>query len=140
MHRRTKYERGFSLIAVVLIAFGLILPTFGSDRAESNLTFGMSTALTGPAAELGVNMRAGEEAAFAERNRQGGVRGRRLKLIVLDDGFDIGLEEPLMLGPEHHQACYTVWPTDVQHGTITPCQRTILKSTRGGQSDVTEQE
>lgn len=95
MSGRTKYERGFSLIAVVLILFGLILPTFGSERAESDLTFGMSTALTGPAADLGLNMRAGVEAAFAERNRQGGVRGRSLKLIVLDDGYD-----PLRTGPE----------------------------------------
>jgi ABC-type branched-subunit amino acid transport system substrate-binding protein len=48
----------------------------------------MSTALTGPAADLGMHMRAGVAAAFAEQNSAGGVRGQLLDLIVLDDGYE----------------------------------------------------
>lgn len=52
------------------------------------LKVGMSTALTGPTAALGINMRAGVVAAFDETNVTGGIRGRQLKLIALDDGYE----------------------------------------------------
>ena len=52
------------------------------------VVFGQSAALTGPAAALGQGMRLGIEAAFAEINRRGGVHGRQLELISLDDGYE----------------------------------------------------
>lgn len=48
----------------------------------------MSTALTGPTASLGLNMRAGVVACLEERNRAGGVHGRILRLVALDDGYE----------------------------------------------------
>jgi ABC-type branched-subunit amino acid transport system substrate-binding protein len=48
----------------------------------------MATALTGPAADLGTSVRAGFEAAFAECNRAGGVRGRPITLVVRDDAYE----------------------------------------------------
>jgi ABC-type branched-subunit amino acid transport system substrate-binding protein len=61
-------------------------------RAESAtlppLRFGMSAPLTGPSKELGRHMRGGVLAAFEEVNREGGIRGRRLELIVADDGYE----------------------------------------------------
>jgi ABC-type branched-subunit amino acid transport system substrate-binding protein len=48
----------------------------------------MSTALGGPTGHLGSNMRDGVEAALAAANRSRGVRGRELKLIALDDGYE----------------------------------------------------
>lgn len=60
------------------------------------LRFGMSTALTGPAADLGLNMRAGVLAAFAEANARGGVHGRKLELTVLDDGYEPDRAAPNM--------------------------------------------
>jgi branched-chain amino acid transport system substrate-binding protein len=60
--------------------------------------FGMSTALTGPAAELGLNVKAGVDAAFQEVNAQGGIQGKTLRLIALDDGY-----EPTRTGPNMHQ-------------------------------------
>ncbi|NNL67044.1 MAG: ABC transporter substrate-binding protein [Myxococcales bacterium] len=56
----------------------------------------MSTALTGPAADLGSNMRAGVLAAFAEANARGGVHGRKLELTVLDDGYEPDRAAPNM--------------------------------------------
>ncbi len=50
--------------------------------------FGQSAAFSGPAKELGLNMRLGIEAAFAEVNRSGGVHGRQLSLISLDDTYE----------------------------------------------------
>ena len=50
--------------------------------------FGQSAAFTGPAQELGIGVRMGIEAAFAEANRWGGVHGRMLELVALDDGYE----------------------------------------------------
>ena len=50
--------------------------------------FGQSAAFSGPAQELGTNMRLGIEAAFAEVNRNGGVHGRQLRLTSLDDTYE----------------------------------------------------
>ena len=52
------------------------------------ILFGQSAALSGPASGLGQAMQAGIEAAFAEANRNGGVHGRRLELVSLDDGYE----------------------------------------------------
>jgi len=53
----------------------------------AELRFGMSTALSGPVAGLGRAMKDGVELAFAEANAKGGVHGRRLRLIALDDSY-----------------------------------------------------
>ncbi|NQY26843.1 MAG: ABC transporter substrate-binding protein [Piscirickettsiaceae bacterium] len=48
----------------------------------------MTTALTGPAAALGIDMRAGIESYFKYINDNGGVQGQQLELIVRDDGYE----------------------------------------------------
>ena len=55
---------------------------------DDRIVFGQSAALGGPAQELGLNMKLGIEAAFEERNQQGGVHGRRLELFSLDDRYE----------------------------------------------------
>jgi len=59
-------------------------PGITGDR----VLFGQAAALEGPAAQLGLGMRDGIQAAFAEANRAGGVRGRRLELVSRDDGYE----------------------------------------------------
>jgi ABC-type branched-subunit amino acid transport system substrate-binding protein len=56
----------------------------------------MSTVLSGPAADLGLNMRAGVLAALDECNRAGGVHGRQVRLISLDDGYEPAKTAPNM--------------------------------------------
>lgn len=48
----------------------------------------MSAALSGTAAALGEDMRHGIVSAFDRANRSGGIKGRKLELVVLDDGYD----------------------------------------------------
>ncbi len=55
---------------------------------DSQILFGQSAASTGPAAELGTNMEFGIRAAFTEVNNRGGVHGRRLELLSLDDKYE----------------------------------------------------
>ena len=52
------------------------------------ILFGQSAAFSGPAQALGKGMRLGIEAAFHEVNQRGGVHGRRLELIALDDRYE----------------------------------------------------
>ena len=66
----------------------------GAQTAEvpgvtpERVLFGQSAAFSGPAAELGRGMRLGIEAAFEEVNDSGGVHGRRLELVTVDDGYE----------------------------------------------------
>ena len=55
--------------------------------SATRVLFGQSAAFTGPARELGRNMRLGIEAAFHEANG-GGVHGRRLELVSRDDAYE----------------------------------------------------
>jgi ABC-type branched-subunit amino acid transport system substrate-binding protein len=55
---------------------------------DSEIRFGISAPFTGPAKELGQNMKLGIEAAFNAANANGGVYGRQLRLISVDDGYE----------------------------------------------------
>ena len=74
-----------------LVFLGLTVLTAAPAQPQvepDRVLFGQSAALSGPAMALGTAMRLGIEAAFAETNRNGGVHGRRLELISLDDGYE----------------------------------------------------
>jgi branched-chain amino acid transport system substrate-binding protein len=55
---------------------------------DSEIRFGISAPFTGPAKELGQNMKLGIEAAFNAVNANGGVYGRQLRLVAADDGYE----------------------------------------------------
>ena len=55
---------------------------------DDKVTFGQSAAFSGPAWELGTNMQLGILAAFQEANAAGGVNGRELDLVALDDAYE----------------------------------------------------
>ncbi len=61
-------------------------PTAGVT--DDRILFGQSAAFSGPAQELGLNMRLGIQAAFHEVNQRGGVHGRQLELTSLDDAYE----------------------------------------------------
>ena len=55
---------------------------------DTEILFGMSAPFSGPAKELGRGMKTGIDIAFASANEQGGVNGRKLRLVALDDGYE----------------------------------------------------
>jgi branched-chain amino acid transport system substrate-binding protein len=55
---------------------------------DSEIRFGISAPFSGPAKELGENMKLGIEAAFSVANANGGVFGRKLRLVAADDGYE----------------------------------------------------
>jgi ABC-type branched-subunit amino acid transport system substrate-binding protein len=52
------------------------------------ITLGMSAALTGPAKELGRQMKLGIETALDLANDAGGISGHKFALVALDDGYE----------------------------------------------------
>jgi len=54
----------------------------------SEVKIGMVNVQTGPASGLGKGMRAGAEAVFNQVNAKGGVHGRKIELLVGDDGYE----------------------------------------------------
>ena len=76
----------------VAAAFGLIAGTAAASAdpgvTADKIVFGEAAAFEGPAAALGTGMREGIQAAFAEANKAGGVNGRKLELISVDDGYE----------------------------------------------------
>ena len=82
-----------SLLNVLPAALAALLAAGIPGRAEDGVSadkivFGQATALEGPASALGQGMKMGLEAAFAEVNKAGGVKGRKLELKSLDDGYE----------------------------------------------------
>ena len=72
-------------LALALLAVGV--------RGEPGVTptsilIGQSAAFSGPASELGNEMRAGANAYFRYVNANGGVNGRKIELRSLDDGYE----------------------------------------------------
>lgn len=72
------------------LAFGLT----GAARAEPGVTdteilIGQSLGLTGPLAELTLDISNGARAYVDAVNSRGGIHGRRLRLITLDDGYQV---------------------------------------------------
>ena len=64
-------------------------PASAEDGVPADkIIFGQAAALDGPASALGQGMKLGLDAAFAEANKAGGVKGRKLELKSVDDGYE----------------------------------------------------
>ena len=87
---------GINLRGLAWLATAIIIATLAHSlpvRAETGVTsdavvFGQSACFSGPNRNLGLYYRAGILAAFEERNRAGGIGGRSLRLLSLDDGYE----------------------------------------------------
>jgi branched-chain amino acid transport system substrate-binding protein len=73
--------------AIVALMIGSLLVGAKAEDSEP-IRIGMSAAMSGPAQSLGLGMKLGVEAYFQRVNRNGGVDGRRLELIAMDDGYE----------------------------------------------------
>ncbi len=74
------------LVSLLVLAAGA---AWGQDGVtDTQVVLGQSAALTGPAQQLGKDMRFGAMLYFDHVNRQGGVNGRKIVLKTLDDGYE----------------------------------------------------
>jgi branched-chain amino acid transport system substrate-binding protein len=83
-------ERGLrhtaSWLGLWVVSCMVVLATVASADSEE-IRVGLSAAMSGPAKSLGRKMRLGIEIYFERINAAGGIDGRNLSLIALDDGY-----------------------------------------------------
>ena len=65
----------------------LAMPTW-AQSAGKTIILGQSAALSGPAAQLGLQMNKGAKIAFDAINAAGGIGGQQIELHALDDGYE----------------------------------------------------
>ena len=72
--------------------FFFVLPISQAVNAQGvsadTILIGQSAALSGPAEQLGKEMKSGAEAFFDVINKSGGINGRKIKMVSLDDGYE----------------------------------------------------
>lgn len=68
-----------------LVSALLLWPAPGALAQPRALVLGQSAALTGSQAQFGKDIRDGALAAFEQVNQTGGIHGRRVELVTLDD-------------------------------------------------------
>ncbi len=82
-------RRRFLVAASFIGAAGFSSRAFADPGVSADkILFGQAAVLEGPASALGIGMRDGLTAAFAEANQKGGVKGRKLELMSRDDGYE----------------------------------------------------
>ncbi len=81
---------GVLRLFLVLFVLSISLKVLAASPGVTDtlIKLGQSAALSGPAGELGTEMRQGMLAYFEEVNQAGGVNGRKIELVSLDDGYE----------------------------------------------------
>lgn len=72
----------------IALWFSLLPAHAETGVTDTAILLGQSAALSGPAADLGKEMREGANLYFQHINKQGGVHGRKIQLNSLDDGYE----------------------------------------------------
>ena len=73
----------------LVVCLALIMLGGSASAAEGNdIVLGQSAPLTGSFSELGIAYRDGAQLYFNKINTAGGVNGRRIKLVTIDDGYN----------------------------------------------------
>jgi len=67
--------------------FAMLLSTIAAAQPDAAIRLGQSLPLSGPLTELGTEYRDGALAYFKSVNDKGGVHGRRIELLTLDDAY-----------------------------------------------------
>lgn len=75
----------FICVVVTVMCGDVAVAFFNAGRP---IVLGQSCALSGPAQNIGKEMRAGLLAAFSEINDAGGIHGREIILLSKDDGYE----------------------------------------------------
>ncbi|HEX6319113.1 MAG TPA: ABC transporter substrate-binding protein [Burkholderiales bacterium] len=74
---------------LILVLAALLSPAaFAQGVTNDRILLGQAAVFSGPAAQLGIQMRNGIRAYFDHVNEKGGVHGRRLELVTEDDFYE----------------------------------------------------
>ena len=111
---------------LIVTAAAALLPGLALAQGVTGdkIVLGQAAVFSGPAAQLGIQMRNGIQAYFAAVNEKGGVHGRKLELVTEDDKYEAkeapGASKKLI---EEHKAFallgYVGTPTGTEHIKVT---------------------
>ncbi|WP_265948497.1 ABC transporter substrate-binding protein [Dechloromonas sp. A34] len=76
------------LAAIGTLAFSALNCAADPGVTDTSITIGMSAPFSGPNAAYGLDMRQTIQNYFEQLNKNGGVNGRKLELVALDDGYE----------------------------------------------------
>jgi ABC-type branched-subunit amino acid transport system substrate-binding protein len=76
------------LAAIGAIAFSALNCAAEPGVTDTTITIGMSAPLSGPNGAYGLDMRQTIQSYFDQLNKAGGINGRKLDLVALDDGYE----------------------------------------------------
>lgn len=76
------------LAAIGLMSLAALTSWAEPGVTDSTITIGMSSPFSGPNGAYGNDMRQVIESYFGQINKAGGIAGRKLELIALDDGYE----------------------------------------------------
>jgi ABC-type branched-subunit amino acid transport system substrate-binding protein len=77
------------MLGCVLSCLSMVTTAHAQGVTPKRILIGQSVPLSGANAELGKDIREGALAYFQKLNAEGGVHGRQIELISLDDGNDV---------------------------------------------------
>jgi len=121
-------------LALFLLAAAVMLPPFAlaeNGVTANKIVLGQAAVFSGPAAQLGIQMRNGIKAYFDYVNEHGGVYGRTLELVSEDDKYEAASAQAAskkliedakvfaLLG-------YVGTPTGVEHVKVTTAAKVPL--------------
>ncbi|MYG51266.1 MAG: ABC transporter substrate-binding protein, partial [Rhodospirillaceae bacterium] len=82
---RSKMRYFKTRAAIILAAVAVPLAAAPGAGMADTVRIGISAALTGPAAFVGVSIRRGAEMATDAINAKGGIGGKKIELVIRDD-------------------------------------------------------
>lgn len=77
----------FKLIFVTALFISEARASYSNEKIAP-IKLGMSTALSGPAKEIGSQLHQGSKLYFDKINKKGGINGQLINLLVADDGYE----------------------------------------------------
>jgi len=80
-----------TLLGTFTLLFATVVSAQTPGVTSRSILLGQSAALSGPAAQLGIQMNIGTKAYFDHVNAQGGVFGRKIEIKSLDDRYEANL-------------------------------------------------
>ena len=91
-----------------IVSEAIAPPPAARGISDVEIVLGMASPFSGANRELGRGMRAGVEAALAEVNAAGGVHGRKIRLVTVDDGYEPSRTLPAMKQLVEHDRVFAV--------------------------------
>lgn len=104
---------------MVVCALVVLAPVRLPGQTAGEIVLGMSAAFSGPSAELGRGIRTGVELMLKRVNEAGGVGGRRLRLVVLDDSYQADpVKDNMLRLIDREQAVAVIGNVGTQGATV----------------------